>query len=95
MLRKECSEAVEALGGAPEVVEREGCETFPAPAQVEVVRDRASEPGTPGGRVRHVKVLQRGRTISIIDAVFKSLVVPASWGSPRAIQQCEPVEGAW
>jgi len=59
---KECGEAVETLSRAPEVVESERSETFPASAQVEVVRDRASETRATGGGVRYVKILHPGQT---------------------------------
>ena len=54
---KECGEAIETLRRTPEVVESERCETFPASAQVEVVRDEASDTRTTGVRVRYVKNL--------------------------------------
>jgi len=57
----ECSEAVETLSRAPEVVESERGETFPAFAQVEVVRNGASEARTTGGSVRYVKILRVGQ----------------------------------
>ena len=63
MGRKECGEAVESLSRAPEIVESEGGEVFPASAQVEIIRDRASETGATGGSVRYVKVLQQSQTI--------------------------------
>lgn len=55
--RKECGKAVEALSRAPKIVESERDEIFPAPAQIEVIRNRASETGTAGAGVRYVKVL--------------------------------------
>ena len=55
--RKERSEAVETLGRAPEVVESERREAFPASAQVEVVCDRACETWTTRAGVRYVKIL--------------------------------------
>ena len=56
--RKECGEAVKTLSRAPEVVESERGEMSPAPAQVEVIRYRASETGATGAGVRYVKILQ-------------------------------------
>ena len=78
MRGKECGEAVEALGRAPEVVESERGEILPASTQVEVVCDRARETGTTGAGVRYVKVLHQGQTIG---HVWGYVVAPPSWDS--------------
>ena len=78
MSGKEGGEAVETLSRAPEVVESERGEVFPASTQVEVVCDRARETGTTGAGVRYIKVLHRGQTIG---RVWRYAVVPASWDS--------------
>ena len=72
---KEGGEAVETLGRAPEVVESERGEVFPAAAQVEVVCDRARETGTTGASVRYVQVLHQGQTIG---RVWGYVIAPAS-----------------
>lgn len=75
---KEGGEAVEALGRAPEVVESERSEVFPASTQVEVVCNRARETGTTGAGVRYVEVLHQGQTIG---RVWGYVPIPASWDS--------------
>jgi len=67
---KECGKAVETLSRAPEVVESERGEIFPASAQVEVVCNRAREAGTTGACVRYVKVLQQGQIITRVLEVY-------------------------
>lgn len=70
MRRKECSEAVETLSRAPEVVESQRGKTFPASTQVEVVCDRTSKARATGTGVRYVKILRQGQAIKQVLCIY-------------------------
>ena len=75
---EECSEAVETLSRAPEVVESERGEVFPASTQVKVICDGARETEATGACVRYVKILQKSK---IIENDQRYAAIPASWDS--------------
>ena len=76
VFRKERSEAVETLSCAPQVVESEQYERFPASSRVGAIPSRVSETGTTGKNVRYAKILRR---VQLIGHGVKYMVAPTGW----------------